>query len=476
MDRLAPASNRANRQPRPVIWFEVEDFLEHFDRAPKPTGIQRVQMEIFSVLNERHGATGEIRFCRLNRFTQRFQAVDFDLLLSSFDHPPLRYAAPNLVPNRNRWLSWLLNEREKFRSTRHQFYLRVVRRFPWLERTGFPFSAGLSRAPFNAGDIIVCLGTSWWNTQYVDRVARMKRTLGLRFAVLVYDAIPVTDPKWMTTDSAVVFRHWILGVLKQADLVLTISNYSRSALAGYAKGQGIASPPSEIIPLGTGFRVLGSETVASDIRARLPSSYVLFVSTLEPRKNHRLLVRLWRRLIERHGAAKVPSLVFVGQRGWMVEDLLAELAESRYLDGKIILRSDLSDIELKEIYRHCLFSAYPSALEGFGLPVAESLEQGKLCVASRRAAIPEVGGDLVDYIDPDDEAGALAAFERAIFDDAYRSGREARIRAEYRPMSWTRCVEVLMTGLDRLRESKVGASALAPAPGRRSLPIGGTSS
>src|SRR5258708_2771784 len=185
MDRLGSESNRATRPSRPVVWFEVEDFLEHFDRAPKPTGIQRVQMEIFSVLNERHGgAAGEIRFCRLNRFTQRFQAVDFDLLLRSFDHPPLRYAAPNLVPNRNRWLSWLLNEREKFRSTRHQFYLRVVRRFPWLERTGFPFSAGLSRAPFNAGDILVCLGTSWWNTQYVDRVARMKRALGLRFAVL----------------------------------------------------------------------------------------------------------------------------------------------------------------------------------------------------------------------------------------------------------------------------------------------------
>lgn len=462
----SPGGNAAGSS-RPTIWFEAEDFLEHFDRVPKPTGIQRVQMEIFSIVNEWHLAGVEIRFCRLNRFSQRFQAVDFDLLLRTFEHPPLRYAAPHLVPGRNRWLSWLVNEREKFRSTRHQFYLRIVQWFPWLKRLGLLITlAPFSRAPFNRGDILVSLGTSWWNTHYIDRVARTKRVQGVRFATLVYDAIPVTDPEWMTADSAVVFRHWILGVFEQADLLLTISNYSRSALVGYARARGVAAPPCEIIPLGTGFRVSGPATVDADIRKRFPPSYVLFVSTLEPRKNHRLLVRLWRRLIERHGAAKIPSLVFVGQRGWMVEDLLTDLVESRYLDGKIMVYSDLSDTELKEIYRHCLFSVYPSVLEGFGLPVAESLEQGKLCVASRRAAIPEVGGDLVDYIDPDDEAGTLATLERVIFDDAYRNAREARIRAEYRPTSWTRCVEVLLENVEHLSKDisnvydVVGRSAL----------------
>jgi glycosyltransferase involved in cell wall biosynthesis len=476
MDRLASASNRANRPSRPVIWFEVEDFLEHFDRAPKPAGIQRVQMEIFSVVSERHGAAGEIRFCRLNRFTQRCQAVDFNLLLKTFDRPPLRYAAPRLVPDRNPWRAWLVNEREKFRSTRHQFYLRVTEHLPWLRRFGLPsLPAPLSRGPFNPGDILVCLGMSWWNIQYIDRVARVKRALGLRFAVLVHDVIPVTDPEWMTTGSSVVFRHWILGVLANADLVLAVSNYSRFALAAYAKGQDVTLPPTEVVRPGTGFRALGAAAPRANVIGRLPSGYVLFVSTLEPRKNHRLLVRMWRRLIERHGAAKVPPLVFVGQSGWMVEDLLAELAESRYLDGKIILYSDLSDAELRETYRRCLFSVYPSILEGFGLPVAESLEQGKLCVASRRAAIPEVGGDLVDYIDPDDEAGTLAVLERAIFDDAYRGAREAQISAEYRPMSWAECVDVLLEKLDALSRDTSYVFNTAGAPSLRALNIRGSS-
>ena len=298
---------------------------------------------------------------------------------------------------------------------------------------------------------------------------------GLRFAVLIHDVIPLTDPEWMTRGSSVVFRHWIAGVLAHADLVLAVSNYSRLALVAYAKGRQCSVPPVEVIRLGTGFRALHAAAPRAEIVGRLPSSYVLFVSTLEPRKNHRLLVRLWRRLIERHGAAKVPALVFVGQLGWMVEDLLAELAEGRYLDGKIVLHSDLSDVELRELYRHCLFSVYPSVLEGFGLPVAETLEQGKLCVASRRAAIPEVGGDLVDYIDPDDEAGALAALERAIFDDAYRSAREARIRAEYRPTSWSGCVEVLLEKLDGLSRDKAYVFNVTGTPSLRTLDIRGSS-
>jgi glycosyltransferase involved in cell wall biosynthesis len=130
---------------------------------------------------------------------------------------------------------------------------------------------------------------------------------------------------------------------------------------------------------------------------------VLFVSTIEIRKNHRLLVRVWRRLIARHGTEAVPALIFAGQIGWMVDDLLADLAESGHLGGKIEHRPGLSDEELDEAYRSCLFTVFPSFCEGWGLPIAESLAHGKFCVASNRTSIPEVGGDLIDYFDPSDD-------------------------------------------------------------------------
>jgi glycosyltransferase involved in cell wall biosynthesis len=149
----------------------------------------------------------------------------------------------------------------------------------------------------------------------------------------------------------------------------------------------------------------------------------------------------------------VPDLIFVGARGWLIDPLLEELAATHNLGGKVQIRSDLSDTELRICYRHCLFTVYPSFVEGWGFPLAESLQHGKLCVASNRSALPEVGGELLDYFDPDDDGGALAAIERAIFDDEYRAHREARIRAEYRAPSWEECCELLLrTAMEASRE------------------------
>jgi glycosyltransferase involved in cell wall biosynthesis len=183
-------------------------------------------------------------------------------------------------------------------------------------------------------------------------------------------------------------------------------------------------------------------------KIRLPRPYVLFVSTIEIRKNHGLLVRLWRLLIARHGADAVPILIFAGQIGWMVDDLLADLAASSYLGGKIEHRPGLSDEELAEAYRGCLFTIFPSLCEGWGLPIAESLAHGKFCVASNRTSIPEVGADLIDYFDPSDDDDVLAKVERVLFEPGYLAAREARVQDEYRPTTWADCAHSVVLNLD----------------------------
>ena len=148
--------------------------------------------------------------------------------------------------------------------------------------------------------------------------------------------------------------------------------------------------------------------------------------------------------MERHGADYVPTLVFVGMLGWSNEELLSELAASDFLNGKIVMLRGLSDAELHEAYRNCLFTVFPSFCEGWGLPIAESLEHGKLCIASNRTSIPEVGGHLADYFDPADEEDALAKIERPLLDPAYLAAREAQVRAKYRRRTWNECVHELM--------------------------------
>jgi glycosyltransferase involved in cell wall biosynthesis len=168
--------------------------------------------------------------------------------------------------------------------------------------------------------------------------------------------------------------------------------------------------------------------------------------------------------LERHGADAVPDLLFAGQIGWLVDDLLADLEASNYLNGKIKLMSGLSDAEVRQAYRSCLFTVFPSLCEGWGLPIAESLMQGKICIASDRAPLPEIGGDLIDYFDPSDEDDALEKIEQLLFDPSRLTTRETRLRAEYRPRTWADCVHALMSKLDQFElaerfESNKGLSA-----------------
>jgi glycosyltransferase involved in cell wall biosynthesis len=242
--------------------------------------------------------------------------------------------------------------------------------------------------------------------------------------------------------------------------VLTNSKYSRASLIELAAKSGWPLPHVEVLQLGSGFadrptaprptttrQTTTSQTTTSPTTASLPARYILFVSTIEIRKNHRLLVKVWQRLLERYGPDPVPALIFVGQIGWSFDDLLAGLKASEYLNGKIILLRGLTDAELQQAYRGCLFTVFPSFCEGWGLPVAESLAHGKLCVASNRTSIPEVGGDLVDYFDPTNDEDALAKIERPLLDADYLAAREAQIRAEYRRRTWTDCVHGLMAAL-----------------------------
>jgi glycosyltransferase involved in cell wall biosynthesis len=281
----------------------------------------------------------------------------------------------------------------------------------------------------------------------MKHIAEAKRRYGIRFSILIHDLIPIENEAFVEQRHVVQFRNWLKEAIPAADVVLTISQYSRAALIKLAADAGWSLPRVEVVAPGSG---LNDRPMAGDQRTiSFPQRYVLFVSTIEIRKNHRLLVRVWRRMLERHGADAVPVLIFAGQIGWSVDDLLADLTASNYLAGKIELRPGLSDAELRQAYRCCLFTVFPSLSEGWGLPIAESLMHGKFCVASNRTSIPEVGGSLIDYFDPSNDDDALAKIERLLLDPGYLTAREARLRAEYRPRTWADCVHALIGKLDQ---------------------------
>jgi glycosyltransferase involved in cell wall biosynthesis len=146
----------------------------------------------------------------------------------------------------------------------------------------------------------------------------------------------------------------------------------------------------------------------------------------------------------------VPSLVFIGEVGWGVSELMRELRASGGFGGKIVIRSNVIDAALLEAYRGALFTVYPSLCEGWGLPISESLAQGTPCLSSNATSLPEVGGDLVSYFSPLDVDGAYDRIERMLFDERERAAATARIRMGYRRRNWEECLDDLVSRIDEL--------------------------
>jgi len=296
------------------------------------------------------------------------------------------------------------------------------------------------------GDVFASFGAPWTVPDYARIVERMRQDLGLRYAVLVHDLIPVIRPEY--SDRAVVgmFTRFIHGCLPQADAIFAVSESTARDIGRWEAGQGIslrATPRA--IPVGTGFTHAAQ---APMLPASLtPGGYALFVSTIEARKNHILAFRAWRRLLQDLPPSQVPTLVFAGRVGWMVNDLMQQLENAGYLDGKLVVVENPDDATLAALYAGARFTLFPSLYEGWGLPVSESLSFGKVCLASSAAAVPEAGGPFCLYHDPDSVTEATALYRRAITEPGLIDALEARIRRDYRPVPWSSAARAILDAL-----------------------------
>jgi glycosyltransferase involved in cell wall biosynthesis len=289
---------------------------------------------------------------------------------------------------------------------------------------------------------------SWGDPESRLVLERSKREHGFRQATLVYDAIPFAAPQFFPEPMRHEFVAWLAQSCRSADVIVTISQHSRRDIERFAPREGIPCPPVEVVRLGDTLLSLDACSFpVPGLAVGEADPFVLMVGTLYARKNHWLVYHAWRRLIEAHGPATVPKLVAVGWPWFLSDDILALIAADPLTRDHILLVRDVGDAELAGLYRHCLFTVYPSLYEGWGLPVAESLAFGKVCLAADATALPEAGGALADYFDPLDLPGFVRLVERMLFDPAHRAAREGQVRTRYRRTAWADSARALRHAL-----------------------------
>ena len=329
--------------------------------------------------------------------------------------------------------------RQAFRLLRRPAHGAIVALPPQLKRDR---AVDCPSTPFAAGDVYLSMGLDWDQKDLAYLYAQ-KRALGFKAILFCYDVIPVTLPHLCVGDVAAAFAHYFANVAWCADEVLCISECTRGDLRRLLDELGTPQPSLSVIKLGCQLPVGADEIVSSEVAEVLERPYILFVSTIERRKNHETLYRAYTRLLDR-GETNLPQLVFVGMPGWGVQDLMADLRFDYRTKPLIRMLNNVSDADLARLYSHALFTVFPSLYEGWGLPVAESLAAGKFCLASSAASIPEVGGELVEYVDPWDVPAWAERLHWYITRPDVVAQKEAAIRQHYRPTSWTTCADDIL--------------------------------
>lgn len=229
-----------------------------------------------------------------------------------------------------------------------------------------------------------------------------------RLVVTVHDLAFLIHPRLYPRQWRVMYRVGMARAARSADAIIAVSRHTAEDILRRTR-----IDPRKVFVVPLAATLPSSPTPVEEtlgrLKIRLP--YVLFVGTLEPRKNLVRLVRAYRRMAVR-GAPH--ALVLAGPMGWRHQALLREIAlESA---GDVLLTGPVRPEDLDALYRGASAFVYPSLYDGFGLPVLEAMARGVPCVVSTSSSLPEVAGEAALPVDPRSVAGLAEAMERVVGD------------------------------------------------------------
>ena len=441
------------------LFFDITDLLEYARKNTTLSGIQRVYVELISNLLQEHGPE-KLRLIAFHPILKRPVSYDPEYFGPGFEYQQsdfceyfgLHSSLHN--PNLDNYLakkyqnSW----KTSFHRTR-LLALNTLTRGETLRKRKIQTSPAFSSTPhnpktvdFKSGDHVFIPGATWNFEPYLNFLAFQRKARGIRITHFIHDLIPIHTPEHVVDDVPQQFLRWLEHLAGNSDFFITNSHATKRDLDAWLAARGI-SIGSEVVPLAhqfanyprgghqVNFAGRGNEKIHARIinAARIP--YALCVGTLESRKNIWALANVWKSLLDKLGY-DTPRLLFAGKHGWLKEDFDDFIVGTGALGGHIRIIDRPNDAELAYLYSNCLFSIFVSFKEGWGLPIGESLWFGRPVICSNVSSMPEVGGNLAEYVNPYSLASIEEAVIKLTLDNEYRE-QKCRQIAQAHLRSWS---------------------------------------
>jgi glycosyltransferase involved in cell wall biosynthesis len=252
-------------------------------------------------------------------------------------------------------------------------------------------------------------------------------------AFICHDLIPVIAPRFAVDAQHVRrFADNIETAMRVCTAVLCTSKTSHQMAADYCRSLRIEQPPLLRFPMPSALHERAGKFAATT--DQIPDGpFVLYCSTVEVRKNHLLLARIWLRALN-EGVA-LPRLVCAGKWGWGVEELKDFLSAHPELSARMIFTGPVSDAQLIGLYRRAEFGVIPSFIEGWGYSASECLDFKVPVIVSNSPALREATHGIMPSIDIADEDGWYREIRRLSEDEGYRAELRRRIAERHRAVA-----------------------------------------
>lgn len=252
----------------------------------------------------------------------------------------------------------------------------------------------------------------------------------------IYDLTFIKYPEYI--DSVVEkYAKLVKQCLQWTDLVITISESSKKDIVEFL---GVDHNRIYVTPLASRYY---PDYISDELATKLQLAssydfskpYLLFVSTIEPRKNIISLIEAFNILKTKYKLEH--QLVLIGQKGWRYEQIFAAIEDSHWV-SQVHHLNYLSDELVALFYSKADAFVYPSYYEGFGLPVLEAMTLGAPVITSNSSSLPEVAGDAALLVDPNDTTSLADAILKVISDRQFRSQLVQKGKERAKLFSWER--------------------------------------